>query len=228
MTERSLVATFQAEQSVRRDFSAASVVIAGWTGRDQKAVQKHIAELAALGVKPPSSTPVFYRVSSSRLTTRSAIEVSGGKTSGEVEFVLLKDRGRLWIGVGSDHTDRDLEALNVSLSKQICEKPIAPEFWAYDEIVERWDSLVLRSRVVSDSGERALYQEGKVSEMLSPEDLLAKWGGDAAEGMLMFGGTLSVLGGIRPARRFEFELFDPRAERRISHAYDVTCLPVVE
>ena len=32
-------------------------VIAGWTGRDPAAGQEHIAEVQALGVTPPASTP---------------------------------------------------------------------------------------------------------------------------------------------------------------------------
>ncbi|VTR33195.1 Protein of uncharacterised function (DUF2848) [Serratia fonticola] len=38
------------------------LVIAGWTGRDYKAIQHHIQELAELGVPQPSSVPLFYRV----------------------------------------------------------------------------------------------------------------------------------------------------------------------
>lgn len=43
-------------------------VIAGWTGRDPEVLEKHIAELAALGVRRPSSTPIFYRISAARVT----------------------------------------------------------------------------------------------------------------------------------------------------------------
>ncbi|MFL5113964.1 MAG: DUF2848 family protein, partial [Microvirga sp.] len=46
-------------------------------------------------------------------------------------------------------------------------------------------------------------------------------------GTLMFGGTLSAIGGIRPATRFEIELEDPVTGRRLRHAYDIACLPVV-
>jgi hypothetical protein len=44
---------------------------------------------------------------------------------------------------------------------------------------------------------------------------------------LMFGGTLGAIGGIRPAQRFEMELFDPATGRSITHGYDVAPLPVV-
>lgn len=49
-------------------------VIAGWTGRDPAAVEKHIAELEELGVKRPPSTPVFYRISATRISVTDAIE----------------------------------------------------------------------------------------------------------------------------------------------------------
>ena len=39
-----------------------SLVIAGWAGRDLGAIEKHVAELAALGVGRPSAIPLYYRV----------------------------------------------------------------------------------------------------------------------------------------------------------------------
>ena len=44
-------------------------VIAGWTGRDPVARDKHIAELEAIGIARPASTPIYYRVAACRLTT---------------------------------------------------------------------------------------------------------------------------------------------------------------
>jgi len=38
-------------------------VIAGWTGRDPVARNKHIAELEAIGIARPATTPIYYRVS---------------------------------------------------------------------------------------------------------------------------------------------------------------------
>src|SRR5262249_32814032 len=144
-----------------------TAVIAGWTGRDPAAVEKHIEELAVLGVRRPATTPIFYRVAASRLTIEERIEVLGSASSGEVEFVLLKTEGRLWIGVGSDHTDREVEAYGVSVSKQMCEKPIAPQLWAFDDVRPHWDRLILRSFAV-EGGKRALYQEGSVAAMRAP------------------------------------------------------------
>ena len=203
----------------------ARTIIAGWTGRDKEAQRKHIKELEELGIKGPVSTPVFYRVAARRLTTACAIEVSGGASSGEVEFVLLRHGGKLWIGVGSDHTDREAETHGITLSKQMCDKPVAPEFWDMEDVAGHWDQLILRSAIY-EGADRAIYQEGPVTTMLSPDDLLGRWNAPFDDGSLMFCGTLAARGGIRPARRFEFELEDPVLGRRISHGYDCVSLPV--
>ena len=147
------------------------LVIAGWTGRDHAAVEMHIRELAELGVAPPSRTPIFYRVAASLLTTADAVDVIGTDSTGEVEFVLLNHDGEWWVGVGSDHTDRKAEAVGVTLSKQLCPKPLAPKLWSFDDVEPHWDELILRSYAVSGA-ERALYQEGLVSAMRHPRDLV--------------------------------------------------------
>jgi uncharacterized protein DUF2848 len=211
----------------RSDVTIAQAVIAGWTGRDAAAVEKHIKELEVLGVKRPATTPIFYRVAAARLTAEPSIEVLGGRSSGEVEFVLLQAQGALWVGVGSDHTDREVEAYGVSVSKQMCEKPIAPLFWRFDELADHWDQLVLRSYATIE-GTRALYQEGAVSAMRHPEDLISRFAKSGlAEGTLMFCGTLPAHGGLRPAQAFEFELEDATRARRIRHGYEIVSLPIL-
>ena len=201
-------------------------VIAGWTGRDPVAVEKHIRELEALGVKRPATTPIFYRVAAARVTTADTIEAVGENSGGEVEFVLLQHGGRLWVGAGSDHTDREVEKFGVTVSKQMCEKPVAPAFWAYDDVAAHWDRLMLRAHVV-ENGERTLYQEGPVTAMLDPRALIARHAGRLAEGMLMFCGTLAAHGGVRPTREFAFEIEDPVRGRKIAHAYRVRTLPIL-
>jgi hypothetical protein len=214
-------------QASPADIAIEQAIIAGWTGRDAEGVEKHIKELEALGVKRPATTPIYYRVAAARLTTASSIEVLGTQSSGEVEFVLLQTQGALWVGTGSDHTDREVEAYGVSVSKQMCEKPIAPVFWRFAEVAAHWDRLILRSHAII-AGQRMLYQEGSVAAMRHPEDLIERFAkGGLVEGTLMFCGTLSVHGGVRPADRFEFELEDPVLKRKIAHGYDVVSLPIL-
>jgi hypothetical protein len=214
--------------ATRRDVAIDDAVVAGWTGRDAAAVEKHIRELELLGVKRPATTPIFYRVSAARLTTDAEIEVVGESSGGEVEFVLLQHGGRLWVGTGSDHTDREVEKYGVTVSKQMCDKPIAPLFWAFDEVAPHWDKLILRAHV-TEEGARVLYQEGTVAAMIGPRDLIGRYTKDGrlAENTLMFCGTLAAKGGVRPTTQFAFEIEDPIKERKIQHAYGVRCLPVL-
>ena len=204
------------------------MVIAGWTGRDPVARDKHIAELQEMGIAPPASTPIYYRASARRLTQEDSIECTGGASSGEVEFVLIGWQGRIFVGCGSDHTDRKVEAYSVTVSKQMCDKPIASTLWELEDVIGHWDRMILRSYAWI-KGERVLYQEGTLDAMLPVADLIARGfdGKTFPDGCAMFGGTFAAKGGIRPADRFEFELEDPVLKRMIKHGYDVVTLPVL-
>ena len=199
-----------------------TTVVAGWTGRDRAAVEAHVAELAAVGVPPPSSVPVFYRVSASRLTTSSEIESTDAST-GEAEAVLLGHDGRLWVGVGSDHTDREVETYGVAVSKQMCDKPIGSELWAYEDVVEHWDQLVLRSWIDED----ILYQEETLDGLMHPRELMSVASPPVSDGTLMFCGTFPAIGGIRPATRFRYQLEDPVRGRKLAGGYNVRALPLI-
>ncbi len=203
------------------------LVIAGWTGRDKRALEEHIRELEALGVKRPASAPIFYRVSVSRLTLADSIQASGTRSSGEVELLLLQSAGRLWVGVGSDHTDREVETYGVTVSKQMCDKPMAAQFWAFDDVKSHWDLLQLRSRI-EEHGEQVLYQDGVAAAFVEPRELIRGHArSDTLPGnTLMFCGTLAAKGGVRAAERFVFELEDPVLKRKIQHHYRIEPLPI--
>jgi len=202
-------------------------VIAGWTGRDRLARDKHIAELEALGIAKPATTPIYYRCAARRLTLNDAIEVCGQNSSGEAEFVLIGWQGRIFVGLGSDHTDRKVESYSVTVSKQMCDKPMASELWELDDVKDHWDKMILRSYVVTGA-RRELYQEGTLDALLPVDELIRRGfeGGELPDGCAMFGGTLAAKGGIRPADRFEYELEDCVRKRTIRHAYDVIILPI--
>ncbi|KMO28526.1 hypothetical protein VQ02_31410 [Methylobacterium variabile] len=223
--------TFHREAAGRRDTIALApeaLVIAGWAGRDEAAIRHHIEELAAIGVPPPSSVPVYYRAAAATLTQGGRLEVLGPDSSGEAEPVIVSLADGLWLGLGSDHTDRKAETIGIALSKQLCGKPVGTGLWRLDEVEPHWDDLVLRAHATID-GERVLYQEGRLTALRTPRDLLARrpGGPDLAPGTVMFGGTLGAIGGIRPASRFEMTLEDPVLGRTLTHAYDIAVLPVV-
>ena len=215
--------TAEAELDLRRIHS---LVVAGWTGRDVAAVEKHIRELEEIGVKRPKSTPIFYRNAASLLTTADKIETLGEHSSGEIEFVLHAIGDEMFVGVGSDHTDRKAETVNVSMSKQMCAKPVSRTIWKLSDVAPHWDKLMLRAHA-HIGGERRLYQEGSVAAMRAPEELIKLYtsGGELKSGTSMFCGTLAVHGGIRPADAFEMELHDPVLGRSIKHRYTIEVLP---
>lgn len=214
---------------------AVDLVMAGWTGRERAAVDHHIAELAELGVPGPSRVPLFYRMDPALLAGPVAtIQVLGEQTSGEVEAVLVALADGLWVGLGSDHTDRGMEAHGVAISKQLCRKPMAPVLWRLDEVIGHWDELVLRAHIHED-GQRRLYMESALAAVRRPEDLIRNYVAERGlsedaplpPGTVMFMGAIAAIGGIRPARRFAMQLEDPVLGRALSHAYDVEPLPVV-
>ena len=203
-----------------------NLVIAGWTGRNVAALEAHIKELEAIGVKRPKTVPIFYRVARSLLTAENSIEVMADKSSGEVEFVLFALEDGLWVGLGSDHTDRKAETVGVTLSKQLCGKPVGDRLWRYDDVKPHWDKLTLRS-FVPDGGKRRLYQEGPVTNMRAPEELIRLYtGGDKLPaGTAMFCGTFAVHGKISYSGTFEMELEDPVLGRKLTHGYKIVSLP---
>jgi hypothetical protein len=206
------------------DVDVTALVVAGWTGRDTQAVQHHIDELAALGVAPPSTVPLFYRVASALLTQAEEIEVLGTETSGEVEPFVLRARGKLWLGLASDHTDRQLETVSVASSKQICAKPVARKLWALEALSDRLDNLVLRCQI-DEEGRWVDYQHGNLAAIRPLCELLAAT--PLAEGEAMLCGTLAAMGGVRPARKYRMRLEDTTRGERLELSYQVRCLPAV-
>ena len=138
------------------------LVIAGWTGRNVEALEKHIVELEELGVPRPSTVPCFYRVATEQFINGEEPQFLGETSSGEVEFVLIGTDEGMLIGVGSDHTDREVETYSVPVSKQMCVKPVSSNVWRYDDVADHFDDLLLRAWA-TENGEKKLYQDGGAS-----------------------------------------------------------------
>ncbi|MBC8158785.1 MAG: DUF2848 family protein [Alphaproteobacteria bacterium] len=206
------------------------VIIAGMTGRDMNAVQKHLDELAELGVAPPSTVPIYYRVSASLLTQDQRIEVVGPDSSGEVEAVLIGTNEGMLVAVGSDHTDRKVEADSIAVSKQMCPKPISVDVWRYDDVIDGWDDIQLVSDQIN-GGEWKPYQRGTLGKVRKPEDLIGGFFSGVTElpaGVVMYTGTIETLVEIGGADQFAMALVDLKNGRTLSHVYDAAILPNVE
>lgn len=207
------------------DMTTDHLYVAGWTGRNKEAVDRHIEELAAIGIAPPTQVPLYYRVSNALLTHDNIIEVLGDETSGEVEPLLIQKDDEIWIGLASDHTDRELETYSVAASKQVCLKPAAREVWKYDEVKDNLDELYLRCSI-QEGGEWVTYQQGNLSNIRPLAELMvaSNFGNNSA----MLCGTLSAIGGVRSASEYRMELEDSSRNRRIAMNYSVRKLPIVK
>lgn len=207
------------------------MINAGYVGRDQSEVRRHIEELAKKGIPGPKTTPTLYPVIRRALVTDTEIEVYSHETSGEVEYVLLiKDEQTICVGLGSDHTDRHLEEADIPRSKQICPNLISQTVWPLAEVEDHWDDLEIRSKMVKE-GQEILYQEGRLHLILDPKGLMdfvrSKIPGPI-ENTIIFSGTLgTVTGEFVYGDRFMAELMDPKLKRRLDLSYDVHPLDYV-
>ncbi|BBK32465.1 uncharacterized protein DUF2848 [Stella humosa] len=206
------------------------IVVGGMTALDEDAIHHHLEEMKAIGVKMPDTFPFFFRISAGFLTQADRVQVLGTDSSGEVEAVVVTlDDGR-WLTLGSDHTDRKVEAYSINVSKQMCPKIIGRKAWRFDEVSGHWDKLIIRSWTTTD-GVRALYQEGPLASMRHPDDLTARYLGGAgklAAGTVLFCGTIGAMGPLAHSERFEMEIEDPVLGRRIGHGYDVEALSRID
>lgn len=199
------------------------LIVAGWTGRDASAVQHHIDELAAIGVAPPSSTPLFYQVAASLLTHSTDMQVVGSGTSGEAEPLLVSHNGALYLGLASDHTDRELETTSVAASKQACAKPCATALWAFADVAGHIDQMTLKSWAF-EGGNWVPYQDGTLAQIMPLSELAQSISG-AQTAMLC--GTLPAIGGVRAASAFRAELADPVTGKSLRLEYTTTALEII-
>jgi hypothetical protein len=189
------------------------LIIAGYTGSDAGQVRAHIEELAAIGVPAPAEVPMVYPVDWSLLTTAPSISVAGASTSGEAEPVLVRHDGAWYLGVGSDHTDRQLERESVHESKKACQKPMSgtvirlgvdPATGGFDA---GWKAVGLTSAVDGID-----YQRGTLAAIRGPGDLLPRVLKAVSPGddLVVFCGTVPIIGGqFRPGRQFDCRLSVP-------------------
>lgn len=198
----------------------------GYAGRDQDAVWRHVEELAEIGVPAPGRTPTLYALGNNLVTTADQIQVQHDRTSGEVEYVLLIGSDDIYVTVGSDHTDRELERRSVEWSKQAYPDLLATEVWRYQDVEDHWDEIVLRCWV-SESGERRLYQEATLAALLPPKVWLGILGdlfGTVPHNVVLMSGTIPSMGGISFAESYQMEMYDPVLDRAIRHGYGVEVL----
>jgi len=210
-------------------FKMRRMVNAGYTGRDQEKVRNHIEELKKEGVPAPESTPTAYEMITQLVYLNDEIEVVSERTSGEAEYVLLCSGEEVYVGVGSDHTDRELESVSIIKSKQVCPNIMSDRLWPLKEIRGDWDEIILRGWTKNEEGKRVLYQEAPLSAMMTPEDLMDfvknRSIDKSLDGTMIFSGTIPILmGKFVYGPYFEAELYNPRTGKRLNCHYRVQVL----
>ncbi len=198
-----------------------NLMVVGFSGKDIAKTMEHIKELEKAGVKCPREVPVPYQCDPQIVTRKPVIEVIGDKTSGEAEYLILCHEGKFYIGIGSDHTDRALEAISIHKSKQLCLKPCSLEFWDYDEVKDHLAELRIISTQVVD-GKTVEYQNGVAGDMLPFDTLLEKVKAEVPlEDCLIYTGTVPLLDGFKYGSVFSCELVDEKLGRKLALSYEI-------
>jgi hypothetical protein len=159
---------FTDERGTSVQFTPEAFTIAGYTGRDRAMVQKHIDELEREGIAPPPEVPMWYEMPTVNLTTAGTISVTSPQSCGEVEPILIGFDGRLFLGIGSDHTARDVEREDIATSKRVCPKPLGRSIVRISQLDESYDALKLESWIDGEA-----YQSGSVAQIIPLTLLLA-------------------------------------------------------
>lgn len=192
----------------------------GLAGSDADEVEKHIKELAEIGIPPSKFIPTIYAVGSHLLTNSDLIQTHGDKTGGEVEYVLIWHEDEIFVTVGSDHTDFWLEQHSSPKAKNMCQNVIPPVAWRYEDVVDHFGALEMDSDVHID-GEWRAYQRDLAGSLLPPvywiDRLLERV--DQSEGLVFFSGTVPALDGLVYGDAYRVRIKDPVLNRQIEHEY---------
>ena len=225
------------KRSERLSIPVGSVAGVRYASRDVEAMREELDEMIERNKHFSSATrtnPSIFRLGRYLLTQGHEFEVQGALTGGEAEVVVIRMGGDLYVSVGSDQCDRELDPLYPDKPKQMCPHPIARSGWYYEDVREHWDSLRIYSHVVVDNYTIPL-QDSDLSELVDLDyllemDLVAA----LTDPMVLFCGAVpflesagelidkyqvaeSALDGV--GEEFLVRLHDPELQRTIEHRY---------
>lgn len=213
--------------SEQRTLDVSRVYNLGFTIRDREKMQAHLDEVEGVHVDWPPRPPIIFPISAWATLTDEDVPVQFDRTSGEIEIVTVVDGDELLVGVGSDHTDRALEATNIPWGKQVAPNILAPTLWRWEEVKDHWDEVLLESTIDSGNGPE-LYQKAGVAEFWTPQEMVDSVKGRIVEvpGVRMFfsGTVVSVDAKLNFGHIFTMKMIDPVTERTIEHTYRITQL----
>jgi hypothetical protein len=199
----------------------------GYSGRNKEHILTHIEELKALGVPEPKEIPELYPMRKSSITQEAVIDVLGDQTTGEVEIVLIfgESEDEIYVTVGSDHTDRALETVDIHKSKFVCDKPFATTVWPLQAVIDHWDDLELVS-YIKEGDDWELFQQSSVKSILPVNEIISflKSKNVTLRHCIVFCGTVPLLNGFKYASSYLMKIIDPVLENTISFEYKINKL----
>jgi hypothetical protein len=215
--------SFINENGQKVDFVAKKLLNGGFAGRNQKAVWAHIKELEKIGVAPPKKTPTYYPLPLDMLIFDNEIEVLDTGNSAEIEYVLLFAKEEIYVALGCDHTDRDLETVSIPKSKLVYPNLISRQIWRYRDLIDYWDQIEIRCWL--GEGKETLYQDATLEAIMNPEQFMEQLkelvDGDL-EGLVFFSGTVAALTeGIAYSNFISGEMVDPVKGNKLEISYSV-------
>lgn len=204
------------------------IINAGYTGRDQEAVEKHIDELMEEGIDAPDEVPITFELAPySTLVDPGEITVVGEQTSGEAEFGLIVTGSDTYVVAASDQTDRKLESESIQLSKQIAPNIVSRCAWNLDDVRKEWDGIEIRA-MNTRNGAQKIYQDATLGDILPPEELInicEQRYSEPLTGTIILSGTVpTVSGELPPGDQFNITLNHPANKRELNLSYDINAV----
>ncbi|HCN06659.1 MAG TPA: hypothetical protein DIT01_01920 [Lentisphaeria bacterium] len=159
----------------QRAFDIGALCGARFAARDVQAKRRELDDLMVREGRYSMATltnPSIFRIGRYLLTQDSEFEVQGALTGGEGEVVAIRDGDEVFISVGSDQCDRELDPLFPDKPKQMCPHPIATVAWPYAEVRDHWDQMQIHSEVTV-GGHNVPLQDSPLNALVDLEYLLA-------------------------------------------------------
>jgi hypothetical protein len=215
-----------------------SVSMARFTSRDLEGTRKKLDDMIAQEGRYSAAclaNPSICRISRYLLTQDAEFDVQGALTGAEGEYVVIRIGDEVFISVGSDQCDREIDGIFPDKPKQMCPHPIARTAWPYAEVRDHWDKLRIYSELTCQ-GCTLTLQDASLATLVDCEYLLAMDKVKVlADPMFLFGGAAEFSPSLAsevskrglPAMAchgvgdsFLVRLIDPVLDRVIEHRFN--------